>query len=90
MADTNITKEDQKLFEALTSGEYDNFALFSCFVDGEPSCAIVSIEKTEIDPGTTQFLIKPQFVRVTDNMILTDHDNVAAAELDDGAGDAIE
>ena len=27
---TNITEEHRRAFEALTSGDYDNFALFSC------------------------------------------------------------
>ena len=34
MADTNITKEHQRAFEALTSGAFDSFALFSCFCIG--------------------------------------------------------
>jgi hypothetical protein len=42
---TNISKEHKRAFNALGSGEYGNFALFSCFVNGEPSAAIVAIEK---------------------------------------------
>ena len=37
---TNITAEHRAAFEALTSGRFDNFALFSCFVEGEPAAAI--------------------------------------------------
>jgi len=66
---TNITKEHRKTFFALTSGEYGNFALFSCFVDGEPSAAIVAVQESE-----EGFLIQPLFVAVTEAMALTDHD----------------
>ena len=31
---TNITPNHISAFEALTSGQYRNFALFSCFVNG--------------------------------------------------------
>jgi len=37
---TNITGAHQAVFEALTSGDYADFALFSCFVNGEPAAAI--------------------------------------------------
>ena len=33
---TNITSEHKRAFEALRSGDCENLALFSCFVDGEP------------------------------------------------------
>ena len=33
---TNITEQHLHAFEALTSGRYDNFALFNCFIDGSP------------------------------------------------------
>jgi len=42
---TNITKEHRAAFEALISADYDNFALFSCFVDGEPAAAIVAVNR---------------------------------------------
>lgn len=31
---TNITKHHRQAFEALSSGNYENFALLSCFVGG--------------------------------------------------------
>ncbi len=40
---TNITAEHRSAFEALTSGDYANFALFSCFADGQPSAAICAV-----------------------------------------------
>lgn len=66
---TNITAQHQALFEALTSGQYRNFALFSCFVNGAPGAAIVAVNRNGED-----FLIEPLFVSVTDGMTITDHD----------------
>jgi hypothetical protein len=66
---TNITPEHQGAFDALCSGEYKNFALFSCFVNGEPTSAIVAVEE---DSG--EYKITPLFVAVTDGMQLKDHD----------------
>ena len=37
---TNITEEHRRAFQALTSGEHGNFALFSVFDDGEPDFEI--------------------------------------------------
>jgi hypothetical protein len=76
MADTNITPEHQKAFEALTSGEYANFALFSCFVNGDPASAIVAINKQNGD----EYQITPLFVSVTPGMKLVDHDGDNPAE----------
>jgi len=70
---TNITPTHKSAFEALTSGEYKNFALFSCFVNGTPASCIVAVTE-EGD----QILIKPLFVSITADMVLTDHDGVAA------------
>ena len=39
----NITEELRRAFQALTSGEHDNFALFSCFVGNAPASAIVAV-----------------------------------------------
>ncbi len=72
---TNITPAHQHAFEALTGGDFGNLALFSCFVNGEPASAIVAI--TPDDDGNT-LTIQPLFVSVTPDMILTDHDGVAA------------
>ena len=40
---TNITAQHRAAFAALTSGDYGNFALFSCFIGGEPAAAIVAV-----------------------------------------------
>ena len=73
---TNIRPEHISAFEALTSGEHDNFALFSCFLDGEPAVAIVVVTPPEIEGGECQ--ITPLFVDVTEGMVLTDHDGTPA------------
>lgn len=66
---TNITPELKAHFNALISGEYDSFALFSCFANGEPTAAIVNITK-----HGAEVHIEPLFVAVTPAMVLTDHD----------------
>lgn len=73
---TNITAAHKSHFQAMTSGEYDNFALFSCFVNGEPASAICAIVPDDEAEGGV--IIQPLFVSVTDSMILTDHDGVPA------------
>lgn len=73
---TNITPALQKQFEALTSGKYDNFALFSCFVNGEPTAAIVAV-----DHKGGAYNIHPLFVAVTPGMTIKDHDGVSPAPL---------
>ncbi len=76
MADTNITKEHQDAFKALTSGDYANFALFSCFVNGEPASAIVAVNK----PAGDEYQITPLFVSITPGMKLIDHEGISPAE----------
>ena len=66
---TNITDQHREAFEALTSGEHSNFALFSCFVGGEPASAIVAVNRDGED-----YIITPLFVSVTSSMDLADHD----------------
>ena len=73
---TNIRSEHISAFEALTSGEHDNFALFSCFLNGQPAAAIVAVTPPEEHGG--EYQITPHFVGVTDAMVLTDHDDKAA------------
>ncbi|WP_343211440.1 hypothetical protein QEZ52_22635 (plasmid) [Aliisedimentitalea scapharcae] len=73
---TNIRPEHISAFEALTSGEHNNFALFSCFLDGEPAVAIVAVTPPEIEDG--EYQITPLFVGITENMVLTDHEGTAA------------
>lgn len=69
---TNITDEIREVFDALTSRKFTNFALFSCFVNGTPTSAIVAVNHG--DAG--DYHIQPLFVAVTPEMVLTDHDGV--------------
>jgi hypothetical protein len=70
---TNIRPDHISAFEALTSGEQSNFALFSCFIGGQPAAAIVAVT-----PEGDDYQITPLFVSVTDDMVLTDHAGVPA------------
>ena len=76
MPATNISGQHRNAFEALTSGQYDNFALFSCFLNGQPAAAIVPVTAHQSDDknGETQFHIKPLFVSIVDGIMLTGHD----------------
>lgn len=71
---TNITQLHREAFEALRDGSIQNFALFSCFVNGTPAAAIVAI-----NPDGAQYAITPLFVSVTDAMVLTDHNGQSAS-----------
>ena len=73
---TNIRPEHISAFEALTSGDYDNFVLFSCFLDGEPAVAIVAVTPPNSDEG--EYQITPLFVGVTANIVLTYHEGTTA------------
>ena len=72
---TNIRTEHISAFQALTSGNFSNFALFSCFVNGEPASAIVAV--TPPSAENADYLITPLFVSVTPDMALTDHAEVS-------------
>jgi hypothetical protein len=67
---TNITKEHRAAFEALISAGCGNFALFSCFVSGEPAAAIVAVTR-----DGEAYTISPLFVALTPGMVLTDIDS---------------
>lgn len=75
---TNITASLIETFNALISGEFVNFALFSCFVDGTPAATIVAVNF-----DGENYNVQPLFVSVTDTMILTDHEGRTPAFLDD-------
>ena len=66
---TNITRKHKQAFDALSSGKFNNFALVSCFADGNPVAAIAAVTQAEGD-----YIISPLFVSVTKQMKLTDHD----------------
>lgn len=66
---SNITREHMETFHALTSGEYGNFALFSCFADGKPVVAIVAVNR-----NAEEYKITPLFITPPASVELTDHD----------------
>lgn len=70
---TNITEQHKESFAALRDPEYCNFALFSCFFDGEPTACIVAVNQ-----DGAEYNIAPMFVAVTPAMLakLTDHEGV--------------
>ena len=76
MPTTDITEAHRTAIEALRNGEHDNFALFSCFLNGKPAAAIVAVTAhLPVDKDDeTEFHIKPLFVSVIDGLVLTDHD----------------
>ena len=73
---TNITEEHRRAFAALASGEHDNFALFSCFCGGSPAAAIVAVNPRPPaeEGGEPEIELRPLFVSITDDMVLTDHE----------------
>jgi hypothetical protein len=71
---TNITAKHRAAFEALISGDYANFALFSCFANGDPAAAIVAINR-----DGDGYAITPLFVSMTPSLTLTDHDGQPAS-----------
>jgi hypothetical protein len=72
---TNITTDHRAALEALVSGDYANFALFSCFVNGEPAAAIIAVNR-----DGDGYAITPLFVSVTPSLTLTDHDGQPTSE----------
>ena len=72
---TNISAEAKRAFNALTSGEYDNFVLYSCFCNGEPTSAICALSRCE---DTGDYIIAPLFVARTPGMRLTNHEGAEA------------
>ncbi len=64
---TNITADHRTAFEALTSGDYADFALFSCFVNGEPAAAIAAVNR-----DGDGYVVTPLFVSITPSLALTD------------------
>ncbi len=76
MPDTNITEDHRRAFAALTSGRFPNFCLVSCFVAGEPTAAIATVNAGPAaeEGGEPEYLISPLFLCPTAAMTLTDHD----------------
>lgn len=78
MDGTNIQPWHRTAFDALVCGESQGMALFSCFMNGEPTAAIVNITRcgeAEDASSADDFRIIPMFVAVTPGMKLTNHEN---------------
>lgn len=58
-----INDQESKLFNALISGEYDNFVLVSTEFQGEETTAIATIEFDGSD-----YIVTPVYIAVTDKM----------------------
>ena len=65
-----------RAFEALTSGKFDNFCLYSCTANGHPAAAIaaVTVQPSSDRTGEDEYLIAPLFVSVGPGIALLDHD----------------
>ena len=77
---TNINDAHRHAFEAVTSGQFNIFALFSCAVDGAPAAVIVAVDESppSHDAAEPKYTLHPLFVSVTSAMTLTDHDGTEA------------
>ena len=73
---THITDEHRRAFEALTSGRYENFCLFSCEPNGHPAAAIaaVTVERLPDGTGEAEYIVTPLFVSDGPGIVLVDHD----------------
>ena len=65
---THITDEHRRAFEALTSGRYENFCLFSCEANGHP--AAVTVEPPPGGTGEAEYIVTPLFVSVGPGIVL--------------------
>ena len=68
---THITDEHRRAFEALTSGRYENFCLFSCEAK-HPAAAIaaVTVEPPPDGTGEAEYIVTPLFVSVGPGIVL--------------------
>ena len=75
---TRITGEHRRAFEALASGDYDNFALFVCRHD-QPAAAIVAANGcgSAEEAGERAFHIKRPFDSIADGLVPADHEGRA-------------
>ena len=54
---THITDEHRRAFEALTSGRYQNFCLFSCEANGHPAAIIAAVTVQPPPDGALRAMI---------------------------------
>lgn len=63
---SNITPGHVRAFQAVRSQLYDNIALASCTINGEPGVAIVMLEIA----GEGKVGVMPLFVAITEQMLI--------------------
>jgi hypothetical protein len=61
---SHITPGHVRAYQAVTSQLYDNIALWSCWIDGEPGVAIVMVDHV----GEGKVAVMPLFVAITEAM----------------------
>jgi hypothetical protein len=61
-----INETEREEFQALASGEYDNFAIVSTEYDGEETVVIAAVVPEDGDEAT--FSVHPLYVRLTPAM----------------------
>ena len=64
-ADHALPEEQTRTFDALTSGDYSNFALMSALYKGEPTSVIAAVVPNDEDDNVD---VIPLFVWITDDM----------------------
>ncbi|MGA2843218.1 MAG: hypothetical protein ABSG18_24320 [Steroidobacteraceae bacterium] len=64
MSASHITPGHVRAFQAVTSQLYDNIALWSCTINGEPGVAIVMADHV----GENKIAVMPLFVAITPGM----------------------
>ncbi len=78
-AESNITEKHIDAFEAILDPERrKEFALYSCFVDGHPTTAIVHMTDDPNEDNPERVRVAPVFMAVTADMKITNHQGVEA------------
>ncbi len=75
---TALTSAESELFNALTSGKYNNFALLRCELDGKESACIVALNGDKSDA----ILIRPLAVILTADSPLLEKLTLDAKKLE--------
>ena len=76
MTTTHITGEHRRALEALTSGAYPSFCLFSSEANGHPAAAIATVSVHPSSDGNSEdeYIVTLLFVSVEPGISLVDHD----------------
>ena len=74
MADTHITDERRRAFDALTIGQYQNFVCFPVPATATPRLPSLPSTSVREESGEDEYQVTPMFVSIHPSMKLTDHD----------------